>query len=707
MINNDYAGSISNLNKLCDQYAKNKDDKILENQVCQLWQEVLHEFRSEFRKDERKFPICLIESNEGNLFFINRIGLDDDKQEFFKQFTEPEIALTRYSWNVDDLGDVDDKTIQEFCNYESHQKDLNLDQWTRKQVIDLYRMGNVFEDRKLQELCIKAGHLQIEIPEDVNLKLSPEFKKRIDELNALYKEYLEVTERNAGTNFWNVSEKIFNIWEEIQKKFPDDCKKIDAKCPVALIKSKKESKKVFFVNRLGVFDTNNDFFAHYLSGKFKKDEIVLEKYNCANVDEDSIKTFCQYKSGLKNLEIDYFTTKRLVSLFKLADAFGDVDLKELCLKAGHFPLVETKKQSPHGFGLLFTSKAKQEEIPAEVGAYPVVGFKYEAKSDEQLIQLAKNYPSLEQLNLTMKGTAESLQKLSELQLPVSALDLSYSRELKFNDLKFLKDLNSLTSLKLTGCSNLEDLTDEGLKEIAPGLEKLNSLDLSSNKQMSSDEFIRISPHLTKLNSLNLGGTNIGLPGLLGMSKSIKDLDFLGLSSCEPLMFAGLKPILELQNKTVFLDLSWNSIVDSQLEKIGDGFLKLKGLDLSSCKYITAEGLVTVAQYLQNLTSLNLSLCTGMNDNNLSQIVRHVKKLEFLDISAANITEKGIKLISDELKELRSLNISQIRISEEDLDLLCTNLPHLTSLDITYSNISQYTIEETMKKHKNLKIIKTI
>lgn len=705
--------NLDQLHGLCERYAKNKNNWYLEKKVYALWDAVRAKFPTEFKKIENEIPIRQIKIKRGGTCYINRIGTlsDDEKTAFFQRFKTPEIDL--YSIDLN-LVDIEKNSIEEFCYFESHRKSR---QWTTKQLVDVYRISIAFKDKELQEHCLKKGHLQIEIKEKTHF--SEKFLNHIERLNSLYLKYFTGGSLEFGVTQDERTKHIFSIWQYIQQEFPEECKKIDAKCQVIRIKRSPSDKRDYFINRM----IGNEKKTVFDIGGFKNTDFILEDFNLQHVDDYVLFEFCDYLNTGKKPTLFFGSTHKLIQLFDLADAFSDDRVKDLCLEEGYFEIVESKKGMPGflittlGSNFLFESKEENFKLwnddfklgkddSLKKHRYPIVAMDCDFESPEQLTKLIREYPELERLKIKMLVKEGSLQSLAKIDIPIRfELDLRHSDGLKFGDLRSLAKFKYLTSLNLARCGSIleGDLEEVVVKEMKPLLERLESLDLSWNKDIASS-LVHLVPSLTKLTSINLASTDIEDKHLLVLSIFLNNLDFLDLSSIKDLSSAGIKAMIKAQKHPFYLKLGMTNLGDEGLIKIGEDLLKLKGLDLVSGR-ITATGIKQIAPHLTNLLSLKLCLYQSMDDKCFSDIVGYLGKLECLDISGTVLQFSGFKMIANELKELRSLNASYTNLTADDLEILCESLPNLTSIDITgCSHVIPEKTETIMQTRPNIKII---
>ena len=132
-------------------------------------------------------------------------------------------------------------------------------------------------------------------------------------------------------------------------------------------------------------------------------------------------------------------------------------------------------------------------------------------------------------------------------------------------------------------------------------------------------------------------------------------------------------------------ISWDLVVDNvQLISIANGLPQLQSLNLSSCWNITDEGPRALANGLPQLQSLNISSCWNITDEGPRALANGLPQLQSLDISyCGNITDEGLRALASGLPQLQSLNISECnKITDAGIRALARGLPQLHSLNIS-------------------------
>ena len=105
-------------------------------------------------------------------------------------------------------------------------------------------------------------------------------------------------------------------------------------------------------------------------------------------------------------------------------------------------------------------------------------------------------------------------------------------------------------------------------------------------------------------------------------------------------------------------ISWDlGVDDAQLVSIANGLPQLQSLDISDCGNITDAGITALANGLPQLQSLNIYGCNKITGAGITALANGCPQLQSLNISGCgNITNEGIRALASGLPQLQSLNI---------------------------------------------------
>jgi hypothetical protein len=94
-------------------------------------------------------------------------------------------------------------------------------------------------------------------------------------------------------------------------------------------------------------------------------------------------------------------------------------------------------------------------------------------------------------------------------------------------------------------------------------------------------------------------------------------------------------------------ISWDlEVDDTKLITIANGLPQLQSLNISHCGNITDEGIRALATGCPQLQSLNISHCGNITDEGIKALATGCTQLQSLDISGCvNITDTGIRALA--------------------------------------------------------------
>jgi Leucine-rich repeat (LRR) protein len=290
----------------------------------------------------------------------------------------------------------------------------------------------------------------------------------------------------------------------------------------------------------------------------------------------------------------------------------------------------------------------------EVYARRVLSVTFRDRSDLHLERLSsidgiQYFTDLTSLDLTGCSQLKDLTPLMGL-MGLTSLNLSYCSQLK--DLTPLNGLSSLIKLNLMGCTRLNQLS-------LTGLISLIELDLTGCTRLSQLSLT----DLTSLTSLSL----IGCAQLSQLSLTdLTSLTSLSLIGCAQLSQLSLTDLTSLTSLSLIgcAQLSQLSLTD---------LTSLTSLSLIGCAQLSD---LTPLTSLTSLTSLDLSYCAQLSD--LTPLTS-LTGLTWLNLSYCAQLSDLIPLTS--LTGLTSLDLSYCAQLSDLIPL--TSLTGLTSLDLSY------------------------
>ena len=286
---------------------------------------------------------------------------------------------------------------------------------------------------------------------------------------------------------------------------------------------------------------------------------------------------------------------------------------------------------------------------------------------ERLVQIK----TLKRLDLSFTFVTDvgvqHLQQLTELE----DLNLDTAEALTDASANYLRANKSLRRLVLRGV----DITDVGMPYLA-ALTRLKSLNLSHT--MVGDVGLESLPALSELEDLDLGGTRI----------TGRNLNFLKLlPKLRRLNFGGIQhrnggacwtpTIIDLDMDTVGLL--------SNLEQLGLGV----GTSLGRTGKPVGAGNCHVTGGIQ-ITDFGVAKLTKLS------------KLRRLDISGANVTPGGLKVL-EKLPQLERLSVWNCGKLDDSAAPGLAALTHLKNLDLSYTLVGDATLQQ-LAELPNLKLL---
>ena len=250
----------------------------------------------------------------------------------------------------------------------------------------------------------------------------------------------------------------------------------------------------------------------------------------------------------------------------------------------------------------------------------------------------------------------------------------------------LLNCHELEKLDLSGANSLfmsgQFLSyDSDVQNLQKSLANVRSLSLANIRYLSNATFTKIAKTCANLENLSLAGCPI-----LFHSKSYIGDKVAGISTANSavLTFEVIKKyITQLTPSLTGLDLSNTGITNEavyNLITIPD--LKLKELNLSSCKELTDKAIGTVCNFQRGIENINISNNEGLTDVALVSISENLQGLTCLSVGKLDqLTEESVTRLS-QLKKLQKVDLSScVKVTNEGLiKSLCgpyrENLLHL-------------------------------
>lgn len=252
---------------------------------------------------------------------------------------------------------------------------------------------------------------------------------------------------------------------------------------------------------------------------------------------------------------------------------------------------------------------------------------------------------------------------------------------------------------LQACSNLIGARLESHHLERPTIERivrsspaLTSLSLYGN--VASFEICRdiaaFCPYLRELDvSYTADLTDAGLLCIATACQKLRVLKIAGAGSFEEETLAAIRDLPYLE----YLCLAKCRVTDKGLRALARGGLGLRKLDLSSCSLVTLQGISELAHQVPYLESLDLSVLLQSRKQNLdclTEFLQSVPTLRELNLEQAGfVTDNVIRDTGDEaLTELRCLGLSFCqRITDDLVVYLLRHCQHLERIDLDNTSVT--------------------
>ncbi|KAJ0231734.1 hypothetical protein HA466_0296030 [Hirschfeldia incana] len=286
-----------------------------------------------------------------------------------------------------------------------------------------------------------------------------------------------------------------------------------------------------------------------------------------------------------------------------------------------------------------------------------------------------------------------------LQLSLSGLDLE---SLDISGMPYFPDLSGMkkkmSNIKEFSCSGISELREVDLVSIGVCFPSLQKLDISYPDSIPNpivdSAIISLSSNLKNLLKINVSGNNlITDKSLISLSQNcvllreivFRDCDFVS-SRCIEFVLRnsrylesiaingiGFRP-RESFSEDAFLsspclselELSDSFLSDELLRLVADAKLPLKKLVLSSCQFITFDGVLYLLTKYQTLLHLNLEGLSFLSDDMVKELVVFLGRLTFVNLSfCAKLTGVSFFNIIERCVSLQCMRMEGTNFGVED------------------------------------------
>lgn len=176
----------------------------------------------------------------------------------------------------------------------------------------------------------------------------------------------------------------------------------------------------------------------------------------------------------------------------------------------------------------------------------------------------------------------------------------------------------LTVLDLNAC---KDVSDVFVSKVADLLPNVVDFSISGCKGIGISTWHKMAKKLSSLKHLDISRSDITDEVMLKFSQ-IPELKLIGinLTACKHLTDNGIVSLVKYQTSLEVLKLACVDITNTTLICIGKYLHCLKVLDLNSCRQLTDGALLTVNALLINLHSLNFYSCYQLSNSGLGKFL---------------------------------------------------------------------------------------
>lgn len=354
--------------------------------------------------------------------------------------------------------------------------------------------------------------------------------------------------------------------------------------------------------------------------------------------------------------------------------------------------------------------------------------------DEGLIALSHNQKSLKVLNIKecMGVTDSSVSAVAANLVQLETLAINRCRNVTAYSVRKFSNLWHLQTIEM---SDLYQVTSAGIEAGLCGNAgmPLTHINLSCCSLVQDDFISKLCDTHPYIVHLDLGScTNLTNQSIFEISKSLKQIQFLRLAWCKKITDLGIlgfeqnieeeRPVEVGCNKnyestTIFrkptskeeklkVEKLKKEIIEKELLRYKlSNLSKLRDLDLSVCLGLTDIGLTQVLKF-QELRYLNLNMIP-ITDTTVMALTAVNPSLEHLVLAkCAAITDHAIEAVAKRLPRLNNLNISNCdSLTDKSIRFLQIHCKRLRSLDVSFCrNISPEAIDDLERCSQSLQTV---
>ncbi|CAN0919713.1 F-box/LRR-repeat protein 2 [Linum grandiflorum] len=271
------------------------------------------------------------------------------------------------------------------------------------------------------------------------------------------------------------------------------------------------------------------------------------------------------------------------------------------------------------------------------------------------------------------------------------------------------------------------VSDEGIADLSLKLTNLQRVDISGNQFITDKSLSSLSFNCSSLVNIILldcdfitqTGIGVALRNAVNLTSVL--MDGIGIPSLD----SSLKESFVYAKNLAALHLSNSFLSDEFLSLIADANLPLKDLTFSHCynitcvgvevllhryrflvyldlegaNFLTDESMIELSNFLQNLSFLNLGLCSKLTGLTFFTLMNNCPLLEDVKMESTNIGVEEFTGLTVKESKIKLLDLAgNNSLSDECLKRVASSCPDLEVLNLSYCpNITEDGVTEVLRK----------
>ena len=243
-----------------------------------------------------------------------------------------------------------------------------------------------------------------------------------------------------------------------------------------------------------------------------------------------------------------------------------------------------------------------------------------------------------------------------------------------------------STVKRISLSGSSRLTDRGLALIARRCQLLQELEIQLCTNVTNGGVLDLTSRCHHLHHLDVSGcpmvSAVSVSTGAGANRHL-GIQYLDLSDCPHVDDTSLRLVVESCPQLQYLYLRrCAQITDAALRSISSYCLLLRELSVSDCPAVTDVGLAELGRLGPSLRYLSVAKCDSLTDSGVRTLARHCYRLRYLNIRGCEqVSDSAVEWLSRSCSRLRSLDIGKCDVSDLGLKLLSENCPNLKKLSV--------------------------